>query len=125
MAPHEQCIRIFQMTWQLYPDSDLFLTFTCNPKWTDILDALPPGQRSEYRPDIVACVFKRYLEELLNDIRKNHVLGVPVAYVYVIEFQKRGLPHCHLLIILSLMMKVSNENQLILTLSYVQKSQIQ
>ena len=40
------------------------------------------------------------LQELLKDIRKRHVLGVPIAHIYVIEFQKRGLPHCHLLLIL-------------------------
>ena len=38
--------------------------------------------------------------ELLRDIKDRHILGVPVAHVHVIEFQKRGLPHCHLLIIL-------------------------
>jgi hypothetical protein len=79
---------------------DLFLTFTCNPRWKDIVDALSAGQRAEHRPDIVARVFKKYLDELIKDIREGHVLGVPIAFVFVIEFQKRGLPHCHLLIIL-------------------------
>ena len=37
----------------------------------------------------------------MKDVTEKHVLGTPVAYVYVIEFQKRGLPHCHLLIILA------------------------
>ena len=41
-----------------------------------------------------------HLVELLHDIKDRHVLGVPVAHVHVIEFQKRGLPHCHMLIIL-------------------------
>ena len=36
----------------------------------------------------------------MNDIKNRHVLGVPIAHVHVIEFQKRGLPHCHMLIIL-------------------------
>ena len=84
-----------------YGRPDLFLTFTCNPKCKDILDALPPGQRPEHHPEIVARVFKRHLHELLDDIRNKHVLGIPIAFVYVIEFQKRGLPHCHLLLILS------------------------
>ena len=39
-----------------------------------------------------------HLEELMKDIRQRHVLGVPVAYIYVIEYQKRGLPHAHLLL---------------------------
>ena len=41
------------------------------------------------------------LRELLTDICKNHVLGSPLAHVYTIEFQKRGLPNAHILIILA------------------------
>ena len=41
------------------------------------------------------------LRELLNDICVKHVLGRPLVHVYTIEFQKRGLPHAHILIILS------------------------
>jgi hypothetical protein len=80
---------------------DLFCTFTCNPTCKDITDALLPGQQPSDRPDIVSRVFKIHLEQLMKDIRQKHVLGKPVAYIYVIEFQKRGLPHAHLLIILA------------------------
>ena len=80
---------------------DLFLMFTCNPKCKDITDNLADGQRAEHRPDIVARVFKHHLKELLHDITGKHVLGIPVAYIYVIEFQKRGLPHAHMLIMLA------------------------
>ncbi len=31
--------------------------------------------------------------------RVHGVLGVVVAYTYMVEFQRRGLPHLHLLII--------------------------
>ena len=79
---------------------DLFLTFTCNPKSQSITENLPPGVTAENRPDLVARVFKRQLQELLHDVKNRHVLGKPVAMVYVIEFQKRGLPHCHMLIVL-------------------------
>ena len=84
-----------------YGRPDVFVTFTCNPKCQDITDALPAGQCAAGRPDIVARVFKLHLHELLKDIKKKKVLGKPVASIYVIEFQKRGLPHCHLLIILA------------------------
>ena len=84
-----------------YGKPDLFLTFTCNPKCKDIVDNLLPGQQAIDRPDIVARVFKLHLEELMKDIKQRHVLGVPVAHIYVIEYQKRGLPHAHLLIILA------------------------
>jgi hypothetical protein len=43
-------------------------------------------------------VFKIKLKELINDIRKKHILGRTIARIYVIEFQKRGLPHAHILI---------------------------
>ena len=86
---------------RMYGKPDLFLTFTCNPRWKEIADNLLPGQTAADRPDLVARVFKMYLNELMKDIRQRHVLGVPVAYIYVIEYQKRGLPHAHLLIILA------------------------
>ena len=38
---------------------------------------------------------------LLTDLTKNAVLGRVLAYIYVIEFQKRGLPHAHILLILA------------------------
>jgi hypothetical protein len=43
-------------------------------------------------------VFKIKLKELINDIHKKHILGCIIARIYVIEFQKRGLPHAHILI---------------------------
>ena len=100
-----------------YGKPDLFLTFTCNPKCKDITDALEPGQQSGDRPDIVARVFKQHLEELLKDIKVNCVLGTPVAYVHVIEFQKRGLPHCHLLLILAEDSKVRDADDVDLLIS--------
>lgn len=50
---------------------------------------------------MTARVFHQKLKELLNDIVEKEAFGKPLAYVYVIEFQKRGLPHCHILIILN------------------------
>ncbi|KAF1872274.1 hypothetical protein Lal_00028182 [Lupinus albus] len=39
-------------------------------------------------------------EELLQDLKKRHVLGKVIAYMHTIEFQKRGLPHAYLLLFL-------------------------
>jgi hypothetical protein len=98
--------------WQLYQDAmaivrycgkpDLFITMTCNPLWTEIITELLPGQTAQDRPELVARVFKLKLNALLHDLMKNNILGRVVAYVYVIEFQKRGLPHAHILLILEL-----------------------
>ncbi|XP_053552307.1 uncharacterized protein LOC128643486 [Bombina bombina] len=83
-----------------YGKPDYFITMTCNPKWPEILDNLLEGQAVEFRPDLVARVFNLKLNSLLNDILNKHVLGSPCAKVHVIEFQKRGLPHAHILLIL-------------------------
>jgi len=83
---------------------DLFITMTCNPKWKEIHESLEPWQKdknsSEHRPDLVARVFKIKLSSLLDDISKKHILGKTIAKIHVIEFQKTGLPHAHILIIL-------------------------
>ena len=79
---------------------DLFVTFTCNPKWPEIAHHLSGHQRAEGRPDLVARVFQLKLKELLSDIRRGAVFGTVCALIHVIEFQKRGLPHAHILIIL-------------------------
>jgi hypothetical protein len=36
---------------------DVFLTFTCNPNWQEIVAELEPNQIASNRPDLVACVF--------------------------------------------------------------------
>ena len=87
-------------TFQSKPD--LFITVTANPEWPEITAAIEKhhNQKNIDRDDIIARVFKIKLEQILHDILKKHVLGVVVAYTYVIEFQKRGLPHAHILLIL-------------------------
>jgi hypothetical protein len=75
-----------------------FITFTCNPSWREITESLLPGQATVDRPDITCRVFKLKLKSLLNDLLHNNVLGRSIAHCYTIEFQKRGLPHAHILI---------------------------
>jgi Helitron helicase-like domain at N-terminus len=79
---------------------DLFITMTCNPRWPEIRDALLPNQTAKDRADIVARVFKLKLDAMCHDLFKCHVFGRVVGRVHVIEFQKRGLPHAHILVIL-------------------------
>ncbi len=82
-----------------FGQSNLFVTFTCNPKWKEITDALLPRQTAKDRPDLIIRVFNLKLDALLKDI-KDGVLGTVIAKIWVIEFQKRGLPHAHILLIL-------------------------
>jgi hypothetical protein len=55
----------------------------------------------EDRPDLIIRVFKIKFDALIKDLTENMVLGKVVSYTHVIEFQKRGLPHSHILLIMS------------------------
>ncbi|XP_058810633.1 uncharacterized protein LOC131675610 [Phymastichus coffea] len=79
---------------------DVFVTMTFNPNWPEIKQNLLPGQQALDRPDIVAREFHLKKDRLLDLITKKNFFGQIAAYIYVIEFQKRGLPHMHLLITL-------------------------
>ena len=53
------------------------------------------------RWDLLTRVFQLKLQSLLHeDIVTNGLFGRCVAWNYSIEFQKRGLVHCHMLIYL-------------------------
>ncbi|KAL0355673.1 UNVERIFIED_CONTAM: hypothetical protein Sradi_4014200 [Sesamum radiatum] len=64
-----------------YGPPDIFLTFTCNPKWSEIqmFVDLIPGQKVEDRPDVVARVFKIKLDELMKDLRQRQHFGRVLA----------------------------------------------
>ncbi|KAL0285519.1 UNVERIFIED_CONTAM: hypothetical protein Sangu_2774500 [Sesamum angustifolium] len=84
---------------QKFGKPDIFLTMTCNPSWKEIKDQLLPGQTPQDRPDLLTRIFRAKYEELKEDIFHKGVLGKTIAHVHVIEFQKRGLPHVHMLVI--------------------------
>jgi ATP-dependent DNA helicase PIF1 len=73
---------------------------TYNPNWDEITQNLYPGQSAQDRLDLVVRVFRAKTEELKNLLFKKHILGKVKAHVYVVEFQKRGLPHAHFLLIM-------------------------
>ncbi|XP_019164327.1 PREDICTED: uncharacterized protein LOC109160496 [Ipomoea nil] len=85
--------------WIGYPD--LFITFTCNPKWPEVQRFLKDQRlKPEDRPDIICRLFKIKLDALIADCRKNKLFGPVAGVIYTIEFQKRGLPHAHILLFL-------------------------
>ncbi|CAL4917033.1 unnamed protein product [Urochloa decumbens] len=61
--------------WAGYPD--LFVTFTCNPKWPEIQCMLDEfgKQKPAERPDIVVRVFMLKLKELMMDIKQRQHFG--------------------------------------------------
>ena len=72
---------------------DLFITFTANPHWKEIPEG---GQSGTDRVDLVTRVFNLKLQSLLEEL-KDGIFGTLKGLVRTIEFQKRGLPHCHIL----------------------------
>lgn len=58
-----------------YGPPDFFVTFTCNPNWREISEAIEPGQKATNRADLVVRVFNMKLEELLHDIKSGTVFG--------------------------------------------------
>jgi hypothetical protein len=95
---------------QLYQDSmasvrhygapSLFLTMTANPRWIEVAECLLPYLEPTDRADIVSRIFHLKLHSMMADVVKHERLGVVAAWVYTIEFQKRGLPHAHIIVIL-------------------------
>ena len=82
---------------------DFFVTYTCNPSHPDIVSNLgnnPTDTRADLtasdRPDVVVAAFKLHLDALKKDLKS--VFGKQLANIHVIEYQKRGLPHAHILI---------------------------
>ncbi len=98
-------VRDMQQTYQdamaivrAFGKPDYFITFTCNPKWPEIKK---PFENAINRPELVVRVFKQKLNKFLKDLDVGTFLGPCVAKVHTIEFQKRGLPHAHILLIVA------------------------
>lgn len=112
--------------FQLYQDSlalarffgppDLFLTFTANPNWPEIQEALLPGQTASDRPDLVARVFREKARIVMKKIKQG-LFGKYVAHVFSNEFQKRGFPHKHALLFLDSLSKISDADLINLLIS--------
>ena len=79
----------------------IFLTITANLRWPETQENLLPNQSANDRPDIFSHIFYLKLKELLHDLLQRHILGHVTAFLYTTEFQKRGLPHAHIVLFLA------------------------
>ena len=50
------------------------------------------------------------MQQLIHELKDKEIFGRPVALVYTIEFQQRGLPHMHLLLTLDPAAKLSTND---------------
>ena len=83
---------------------DLFITVTCNPKWKELKEILknfPRNTTPNDIPNITVRLFHTKLKLLIDDIYERYIFGNVISYIYTIEFQKRGLPHAHILVTLN------------------------
>jgi hypothetical protein len=79
---------------------DIFLTMTCNPGWPEIRDNIPAGSDPLHHADLVARVFYAKWMALLDDIHAGAIFGEVLGFCWRIEWQFRGWPHVHCMIIL-------------------------
>lgn len=66
------------------------------------------------KPDLfitMTRIFRSKFQELRKDVIKKQLFGPVAAYTFVIEFQKRGLPHVHMLLILQNKYKLITTDQ--------------
>ncbi|TVY62600.1 ATP-dependent DNA helicase pif1 [Fusarium oxysporum f. sp. cubense] len=73
-----------------------FITMTTNPGWPDIVSALRSGQHFTDAPTVACRAFHMRLQHLKAFIKRH--FGRVIYAITVVEFQKRGLPHAHMLI---------------------------
>ncbi|KAJ9557179.1 hypothetical protein OSB04_011793 [Centaurea solstitialis] len=76
---YETQIYRMQWLWCKILGNQTFFTLTCNPNWPEIKKHMMSHEETHNRADLVVRV---------------------AAYTYVVEFQKRSLPHAHFLLIL-------------------------
>ncbi|CAF2070124.1 unnamed protein product [Brassica napus] len=93
-------------------EQDLFITFTCNPKWSELTRFIQKrGLKSDDIPDIICRMSKMKLDCLMHDLTKKNILGKTASLIffftsmYTVEFQKRGQPHAHILLFMQLCSK--------------------
>jgi hypothetical protein len=75
-----------------------FITFTCNPRWPEILAELGPGETAYDRPDMTQRVFDIKLAQFIQLLRHDQVLGRVVSASDARQWQEHNLPHAHLLV---------------------------
>ncbi|GKC22351.1 DNA helicase, partial [Tanacetum coccineum] len=73
-----------------------------------LLPRLTPADRA----DIVCRVFQQKVKDFVKFLKEVKTFGRVAAVVYTIEFQKRGLPHCHTLLWVDSKNKITDASQI-------------
>ena len=76
---------------------DVFITNNCNPHWAKIQNSLLTSHRANNRPNLCDWIFRLKLKLLLKHLTEDEPFAKLAGFVYVIELQKRGLVHTHII----------------------------
>jgi hypothetical protein len=86
---------------------NVFLTFICNLNWQEIITEFKSNQTTSDRPDLVARIFQMKVKALIKGVVKIGWFTKVIGNIWTREYQKRVLPHIHVLLIFLLEQKVS------------------
>jgi len=79
---------------------DFYIVVEYNPDWREIAEALPNGDVWQQHPDVVAKIFRIKLTSFIDTIMYPGPLVPMYALVYRVEWQKRGFPRVHMMLIM-------------------------
>lgn len=87
-----------------------FITFTCNANWPEIQRCMSeyPNLNASDIADVVCRVFEQNIKAFIKLLKYRRKFGYVRGVLYIVEFQKRGLPHCHTLLWVSSSSKIEN-----------------
>jgi len=67
---------------------DVFVTFTCNPNWEEIVMELEPNQIAFDHPDLVTHVFQMKVKALLKGVAKIGLFTKVIGNIWTKEYHK-------------------------------------
>lgn len=92
---HQASEKCFNLSC-IYGPPSFFLTVSMNPYWIEA-KALKRSNGNFSDSAMISIIFKTKLQTLLRYIQDKNTIGKVNSYVYRIKYQKRGLPHAHIL----------------------------
>ena len=75
-----------------------FITKTFDVNCPEVMQVFKTGKIPFDRPDIICRIYEMKKKEFIHDLTVKQVLGKHITHIIVIEYQKQGVPHCHILI---------------------------
>ncbi|GJT06993.1 DNA helicase [Tanacetum coccineum] len=90
----------FSYTKKKLGNPSFFITFTCNVNWLEIkrFMAQYPELTASDRADVVCRIFEQKIQSFVTFLKEERRFRNVIGVLYIVKFQKQGLPHCHTLL---------------------------